>query len=126
MALAQRARGTPRIALKLLKRVRDFVQVSDYETIDEISVIKALDLLRIDELGLDQNERHFLAKIIEKHDGGPVGLKTVAATIHEDSGTIEEVLEPYLLQLGFIRRTTQGRIITAKAYQHLGIKYNKD
>jgi len=126
LALAKRSRGTPRIALKLLKRVRDFVQVSDYETIDQTSVIKALDLLCIDKLGLDQNERHFLTKIIERHDGGPVGLKTVAATIHEDSGTVEEVLEPYLLQLGFIRRTAQGRVISAKAYQHLGIKYNKD
>ena len=126
LSLAKRSRGTPRIALKLLKRVRDFVQVSDYETIDQTSVIKALDLLCIDKLGLDQNERHFLTKIIERHDGGPVGLKTVAATIHEDSGTVEEVLEPYLLQLGFIRRTAQGRVISAKAYQHLGIKYNKD
>lgn len=125
-ALAQRARGTPRIALKLLKRVRDFAQVNNQEVINNQSVNKALKMLSIDELGLDQNERGLISKIINKHQGGPVGLKTIAATIHEDAGTVEEVLEPYLLQVGFIKRTSQGRVITRKAYQHLGLEYNKD
>ncbi len=125
LTIAVRARGTPRIALKLLKRVRDFAQVKD-KVINETTVDSALNMLSIDKLGLDQNERTFLRKIITKHNGGPIGLKTIAATIHEDPGTIEEVLEPYLLELGFVQRTSQGRIITKKAYQHLGIAYNKD
>ncbi len=123
LALATRSRGTPRIALKLLKRVRDFAQVNEHEQISTNSVNKALDMLAIDKLGLDNNERSFLSKIINKHEGGPVGLKTIAATIHEDPGTVEEVLEPYLLQIGFIQRTSQGRVITKKAYQHLSINY---
>ena len=125
-ALAERARGTPRIALKLLKRVRDFAQVNGHAIINGQSVQKALKMLSIDELGLDQNERGLISKIIHKHEGGPVGLKTIAATIHEDAGTVEEVLEPYLLQIGFIKRTSQGRVITRKAYQHLGLEYNRD
>jgi Holliday junction DNA helicase RuvB len=124
--IAQRARGTPRIALTLLKRVRDFAQVNEHDSISQDSVRSALDMLAIDELGLDQNERILLSKIIKKHEGGPVGLKTISATISEDPGTIEEVLEPYLLQIGFIRRTAQGRVITKKAYTHLGLSYNKD
>lgn len=125
LTIATRSRGTPRIALKLLKRVRDFAQVND-ELINEEIVNSALDMLAIDQLGLDQNERSFLRKVITKHNGGPIGIKTISATIHEDPGTIEEVLEPYLLELGFINRTPQGRVITQKAYQHLGLKYNKE
>lgn len=124
--IAQRSRGTPRIALKLLKRVRDFVQVNGQETITPNMVVKALDMLSIDQLGLDVNERRLLEKIITKHSGGPVGLKTIAATIHEDPGTVEEVLEPYLIQIGFVKRTSQGRVISKKAYQHLKIEYNRE
>jgi len=123
LAIASRARGTPRIALRLLKRVRDFVQVNHHKQITPDSIIGALEMLSIDQLGLDQNERQFLKKVITKHNGGPIGLKTISATIHEDPGTIEEVLEPYLLQLGFIQRTPQGRVITQSAYQYLNIKY---
>ncbi|MGD9129838.1 MAG: Holliday junction branch migration DNA helicase RuvB [Candidatus Woesebacteria bacterium] len=124
LEIARRSRGTPRIALKLLKRVRDFVQVFDKDKIDKQEVEKALDLFAIDKLGLDENERKFIKKIIKKHNGGPVGLNTIAATIHEDQGTIEEVIEPFLLQIGFLKRTSKGRVISKKAYQHLGIKYS--
>ncbi len=124
LTISVRARGTPRIALKLLKRVRDFAQVQK-QAINEQLIATALQMLTIDELGLDQNDRSFLSKIIYKHNGGPIGLKTISATIHEDPGTIEEVIEPYLLELGFINRTSQGRVVTPKAYQHLKIKYNK-
>lgn len=126
LLLAERARGTPRIALKLLKRVRDYAQVNNHEQVSTQSVTQALDILAIDKLGLDQNERALLSKIIKKHNGGPVGLKTIAATISEDPGTVEEVLEPYLLQIGFMQRTSQGRVITKKAYFHLGLAYNKE
>ncbi len=123
LAIAQRARGTPRIALKLLKRVRDFAQVNAHSPISVDIITQALEMLSIDKLGLDQNERSLLQRIISKHNGGPIGLKTIAATIHEDPGTIEEVLEPYLLQLGFIKRTSQGRVITKQAYLYLNKKY---
>ncbi len=121
VSIAQRSRGTPRISLKLLKRVRDFVQVKGHQAITPQMVTQALDMLQIDKLGLDPNERRFLGKIISKHNGGPVGLKTIAATIQEDPGTIEEVLEPYLIQIGFVKRTSQGRVIAKRAYQHLGL-----
>jgi len=126
LRLAQRSRGTPRIALKLLKRVRDVAQINDEENITSDIVDQALDMFKIDQLGLDINERRLLKKIIKKHNGGPVGLKTISATIQEDSGTVEEVLEPYLIQIGFVQRTSQGRIITEKAYIHLGLEYNKN
>ena len=119
LAIAKRARGTPRIALKLLKRVRDYAQVKQLAIISPAVAESALQMLSIDSLGLDENERQFLEKIITKHNGGPIGLKTISATIHEDPGTIEEVLEPYLLQLGFVKRTPQGRVITESAYQYL-------
>jgi Holliday junction DNA helicase RuvB len=124
LAIASRARGTPRIALKLLKRVRDYVQLLQTESgiykITAELAQQALDLLSIDTLGLDDNDRRFLELLITKHKGGPVGLSTIAATVHDDPGTIEEVVEPYLLQIGFLQRTNQGRIITDLAYQHLG------
>ncbi|MBD3250596.1 MAG: Holliday junction branch migration DNA helicase RuvB [Candidatus Pacebacteria bacterium] len=126
LIIARRSRGTPRIALKLLKRVRDFCQVKGQTAITPNSVSRALDMLSIDQLGLDINERRLLEKLIGRHNGGPVGLKTISATIQEDKGTVEEVLEPYLIQIGFIQRTTQGRVITKKAYQHLGVEYNKE
>lgn len=123
LAIAKRARGTPRIALKLLKRVRDYAQVKQIALISPAITESALQMLSIDALGLDDNERQFLEKIITKHNGGPIGLKTISATIHEDPGTIEEVLEPYLLQLGFVKRTPQGRVITEAAYQYLHHPY---
>ena len=122
LMIAKRSRGTPRVALKLLKRVRDYVQVKDGGAVTPKGVQQALAMLAIDELGLDHNDRRFLIELINKHNGGPVGLSTIAATLHEDPGTIEEVLEPYLIQVGLIKRTSQGRVISDKAYQHLGIK----
>jgi Holliday junction DNA helicase RuvB len=126
LAIAARSRGTPRIALKLLKRVRDYVQLLQTETgaytITAPLAQQALDLLAIDTLGLDHNDRRFLELLITKHHGGPVGLSTIAATVHDDPGTIEEVIEPYLLQIGFLERTNQGRVVTEAAYQHLNLK----
>lgn len=121
--IARRSRGTPRIALKLLKRVRDFAQIHNGNLVDIDHVMKALDLLAVDHLGLDESDRRFLTLIIEKHNGGPLGLETIAATLSEDVGTVEEVLEPYLMQIGFLQRTPRGRVITPKAYTHLGIPY---
>ncbi len=121
LSLAKRARGTPRIALKLLKRVRDFAQILEKAQIDVNLVTKALEIFEIDELGLDENDRRLLMALIQKHDGKAVGLKTLSASISEDSGTVEEVLEPYLLQIGFLRRTPKGRMISKKAYRYFGI-----
>lgn len=130
LEIARRSRGTPRIALKLLKRVRDFVQVkADDKKNLEVSleqVHDALDMYAIDKMGLDETDRKLLKKLIKHHGGGPVGLTTIAATLNEDSGTIEEVIEPYLLQIGFLRRTPQGRVVTQAAYEHLGEKYPQD
>jgi len=120
--LSIRARGTPRIALKLLKRARDFAQNADKEKIDEEVLEEAFSLLEIDAMGLDDNDRRLLKSLIEKHGGGPVGIETMAATLSEDVGTIEEVLEPYLMQIGFLKRTPRGRMATEKAYNHLGVK----
>lgn len=126
MEIALRSRGTPRIALKLLKRVRDFSQIHNHNQIDAQSVKQALDLLAVDHLGLDESDRRLLTLVIQKHNGGPLGLETIAATLSEDVGTVEEVLEPYLMQIGFIQRTPRGRLITKKAYDHLGITWTKD
>ena len=120
-ALARRSRGTPRLANRLLKRVRDFAQVKYDGYITEDVANYALDLLDIDKCGLDQTDRNLLMTIIERFDGGPVGLDTLAASLSEDSGTIEDVYEPYLLKNGFIQRTPRGRIVTDLAYAHLGI-----
>lgn len=121
--IAKRARGTPRIALKLLKRARDFVQVRGEGKITKRLVDDALKMLDVDDLGLDSSDKRFIKAIIEKHAGGPVGIETIAASISEDIGTIEEVIEPYLLQIGFLKRTNKGRVITKAAYEHLGIGY---
>jgi Holliday junction DNA helicase RuvB len=121
--IAGRSRGTPRIALKLLKRVRDFTQVMEKDEISTELVEKALGIFEIDKLGLDENDRRLITAMVEKHHGGPVGLKTLSASINEDPGTIEEVLEPYLIQIAFIKRTPKGRILTEAAYQHLGLEY---
>lgn len=126
LEIARRSRGTPRIALKLLKRVRDFSQIHNGNSVDEQSVSQALDLLSVDHMGLDDSDRRFLTLIVEKHNGGPLGLETIAATLSEDIGTVEEVLEPYLMQIGFLQRTARGRVVTKKAYIHLGLAWNKN
>jgi holliday junction DNA helicase RuvB len=120
--LAKRSRGTPRIALKLLKRTRDFAQVKAQGKITEPITNEALTLLQVDKMGLDSNDVRFLRAIIEKHNGGPVGLETIASTIAEDAASIEEVIEPYLLQIGFINKTPRGRMVTRLAFAHFGIK----
>jgi len=123
--LASRSRGTPRIANRLLKRARDFAQVmSDGVITGEVAKI-ALDRLEIDSLGLDQNDRRMLMAMINNYGGGPVGLDTLAAAIGEEAVTIEDVYEPYLMQIGFINRTPRGRCVTSLAYEHLGIKGDK-
>lgn len=120
-ALARRSRGTPRLANRLLKRVRDFAQVKYNGYITEEVADYALDLLDVDKEGLDQTDRGILLAMIGKFGGGPVGLETLAASIGEDPGTIEDVYEPYLLKNGFIQRTPRGRVVTDAAYAHLGI-----
>lgn len=122
--IARRSRGTPRVALRLLRRVRDYAQVRAQGIITGPVAGEALALLNIDHLGLDNIDRQILALIIEKYGGGPVGLETIAAAISEDSATIMDVCEPYLLQLGFLARTPRGRVATASAYEHMGIPYN--
>lgn len=121
MELARRSRGTPRLANRLLKRVRDFAQVKYDGVITKEVANYALDLLDVDKLGLDHIDRNILITMIEKFQGGPVGLETLAASISEDAGTLEDVYEPYLLKNGFIQRTPRGRVVTELAYQHLGI-----
>ena len=120
LEIARRSRGTPRIVNRLLKRVRDFSIVMDHTEITYDDARHALERLEIDELGLDNIDIRLLTSMIDKFGGGPVGLETLAATINEDSNTIEDVYEPYLLQLGFIQRSPRGRILMPKAYEHLG------
>src|SRR5262245_17566924 len=119
--LARRSPGTPRVALRLLRRVRDYAQVRATGVISAVVAQEALNLMAIDELGLDDIDRRVLSAIIEKFDGGPVGLETIAAAISEEADTIEDVYEPYLLQLGFLERTPRGRTATRRAYEHLGL-----
>lgn len=121
LELAKRSRGTPRIANRMLRRVRDFAQVRAGGVITEDVAASALSALEVDHLGLDTVDRRMLASIIENYRGGPVGLETLAATINEESVTLEDVYEPYLMQLGFLTRTPRGRCVTAKAYEHLGL-----
>ena len=121
MELARRSRGTPRLANRLLKRVRDFAQVKYDGMITKEVADFALDLLDVDKYGLDHIDRNILLTMIEKFQGGPVGLDTLAASVGEDAGTIEDVYEPYLLKSGFIQRTPRGRVVTALSYEHLGI-----
>lgn len=122
MAIASRARGTPRIANRLLKRVRDFAQVHNEDLINCDIANNALDMLKVDSYGLETTDRELLKLIIEKHNGGPVGIDTLAAALGEDSKTIEDVYEPYLLQAGFLNRTSRGRMATHFAYKHLNFK----
>ena len=120
--LARRSRGTPRLANRILKRVRDFAQVRYNGVITEEVANVALDLLDVDKMGLDHIDRNILMTMIEKFSGGPVGLETLAAAIGEDSGTIEDVYEPYLIKNGFVNRTPRGRVVTEYAYKHLGLE----
>ena len=123
--IASRSRGTPRIANRLLKRVRDFAQVKGKDVIDNEIAQFALDKLEIDELGLDSTDKRMLETIIKFYDGGPVGLETLAATIGEEAITLEDVYEPYLMQIGYLSRTPRGRCVTRLAYEHLGLRPNK-
>ena len=119
--IARRARGTPRVANRLLKRVRDFALVADRDVITREVADKALGMLEVDSCGLDRNDRRILTTIIEKFNGGPVGVETIAAAVSEETDTIEDVYEPFLIQMGFLNRTPRGRAVTAAAYRHLGI-----
>jgi Holliday junction DNA helicase RuvB len=123
--IARRARGTPRVANRLLKRVRDYAQVRADGVVSQAVAREALSLLEVDALGLDDIDRRVLQTIIEKFDGGPVGLETIGAALSEEPDTIMDVVEPYLLQLGFLDRTPRGRIATRRAYEHLGIVYHE-
>ena len=123
--LAKRARGTPRIANRLLKRVRDFALVEGLSEITIDITKKSLDRLKVDSEGLDDTDHNLLKSIIYKFNGGPVGIDALAASIGEEASTIEDVYEPYLLQNGFLKRTNRGRVVTEKAYKHLGIDYQK-
>ncbi len=122
--IATRSRGTPRIANRLLRRVRDFAQVLNDGFISNVLAKESLDKLHVDSLGLDEVDIRYLKGIIERFKGGPVGLETLASSISEETMTLEDVYEPYLLQIGFINRTSRGRVATKKAYEHLGISYN--
>lgn len=124
--LAKRSRGTPRIANRFLKRIRDYAQVKNFKRITKETTIEALAMLDVDDIGLDYIDRKILFTMIDKFGGGPVGLDTISASTGEDSTTIEDVYEPYLLQLGFIARTPRGRIVLPKAYEHLGLKISSE
>ena len=123
--IARRSRGTPRLANRLLKRVRDFAQVKYDGVITKQVADFALDILDVDKLGLDNNDRAILNALIQKFSGGPVGLDTLAAALGEDAGTLEDVYEPYLLMNGFLNRTPRGRVATESAYRHLGIPFGE-
>lgn len=123
--IARRGRGTPRVALRLLKRVRDYAQVRSDGRITPAVAAEALALLDVDALGLDELDRQVLRTIIEKFGGGPVGLETIAAAVSEEPDTVMDVVEPYLLQMGFLERTPRGRVATARAYEHLGIPWER-
>ncbi|MED9853163.1 MAG: Holliday junction DNA helicase RuvB C-terminal domain-containing protein, partial [Succiniclasticum sp.] len=126
LEIARRSRGTPRVANRLLKRVRDFAQVSGQDFVDPILADKALSRLEVDRLGLDQNDRRILYTIVKTFGGGPVGVDTIAAAVSEEAGTIEDVVEPYLMQLGLLQRTPRGRIATRETYAYLGIPYPEE
>ena len=123
--IGRRSRGTPRLANRLLKRVRDFAQVK-YDGVITLDVANfALDILDVDKMGLDNDDRNILLTVIQKFSGGPVGLETLAAALGEDAGTLEDVYEPYLLMNGLINRTPRGRVATEAAYRHLGLSMNE-
>ena len=116
--ISKRSRGTPRIANRLLKRVRDYCEIKGNGTIDVVSAKNALDMLGVDSSGLDELDRNIINSIIENYDGGPVGIETLSLLLGEDRRTLEEVYEPYLVKIGFLKRTNRGRVVTPKAYQH--------
>jgi len=120
--IARRARGTPRVANRLLRRVRDFAQVEGDGVITQPVASRALDMLEVDEFGLDKMDRHIMLTIIEKFDGGPIGLDSLSAAVSEEKDTLEDVYEPFLIQCGLIKRTPRGRVATTRAYEHFGIK----
>lgn len=123
LEIARRSRGTPRIANRMLRRVRDYAQVRGDGLITPEVARDGLNMLNVDSLGLDQVDRNMLDTIMDKFGGGPVGLETLAASTGEDANTIEDVYEPYLLQLGFLQKTPRGRVLTAAAYEHMGRRY---
>ena len=125
-AIARRSRGTPRVANRLLKRVRDFAQVAGAQSITEQVADEALSRLEVAKYGLDRNDRRILQTIVKTFGGGPVGIETIAAAVSEESDTIEDVIEPYLMQLGLIQRTPRGRIATRETYRYLGVPYQKE
>lgn len=125
LEVARRSRRTARVALKLLRRVRDYVEVHGVKQADREMVLKALKLLEVDELGLDEIDRKLLKAVIEKHGGGPVGVETLAALINEDVMTIKDVYEPFLMQIGLLKRTSRGRMVTEESYRHLGMKIKR-
>ena len=120
--LARASRGTPRVANRLLKRARDFAEVHGTQNIDESAALKTLEMLEVDSVGLEPQDRRLLLTIIEKFNGGPVGVNTIAAALSEDRGIIEDIYEPYLMTLGFLQRSSAGRIVLPAAYQHLKIQ----
>lgn len=122
LEMAKRGRGTPRIVNRLFRRVRDFAMVEGLKCIDLDVCNRSLDKLNVDQLGLDNTDHNFLRAVIERFSGGPVGLESVAASIGEEASTLEDVYEPYLLQIGMLKRTQRGRVVTSMAYEHLGIK----
>jgi holliday junction DNA helicase RuvB len=124
--IARRSRGTPRVANRLLRRVRDYAQIKGDGTVTGAIAVKALKMLNVDFAGLDEMDKRILKTIIENYQGGPVGLKTLSVAVGEDPGTVEEIYEPYLIQQGFLDRTTQGRKATFKTYRHFGIKPSQD
>ena len=126
MEIARRARGTPRVANRLLRRVRDFAQVEGDGIITKEVASRALDLLEVDHKGLDKMDRHILSTIIEKFDGGPIGLDSLSAAVSEEKDTLEDVYEPFLIQCGYIKRTPRGRVATKRAYKHLGLPFEED
>jgi len=123
MGIATRARGTPRIANRLLRRVRDFAEVKGDGLINADIAVGAMDMLKVDESGFDTMDRRLLKLIIDNFDGGPVGIESIAAALSEERGTVEDVLEPFLIQQGYITRTSRGRMVTAKAYRHFGLEH---
>jgi len=123
--IASRARGTPRIANRLLRRARDYAEVKADAVISETVAQAALDMLKVDQSGLDHMDRRLILALIEKFDGGPVGVESLSAAIGEERGTIEDVIEPYLIQQGFMMRTPRGRVVTSRAYSHFGIKHSR-
>ena len=126
MEIARRARGTPRVANRLLRRVRDFAQVEGDGIITKQVASRALDLLEVDHKGLDKMDRHILSTIIEKFDGGPIGLESLSAAVSEEKDTLEDVYEPFLIQCGYIKRTPRGRVATKRAYRHLGLPIEEE